>query len=263
MHLRLIGFVVGGFLAAAAPASAEVQLSIQNGRVTLIARDSTVRQILTEWEKVGQAKIVNLDRISGGPLTLQLTNLPEMQALDILLRSVSGFMAAPRQPAIPNASLFDRILVLPMTQSAAPARPSTPQQASALVTPQTVQQFQPPLDSDGDVERPATPIRVPNAAPAQFSPFTQPQLVTPQMPAFPTDVPGVPSQPPVMAGTPAPPAQRSTATAGVAYPGAPTGVHAGVSVPGMTVPVPQVQQPAPHYVTRPDPRSSASPPASR
>ena len=33
-----------------AAASADVQLTIQNGRVSLVAKDATLRQILAEWE---------------------------------------------------------------------------------------------------------------------------------------------------------------------------------------------------------------------
>ena len=50
-----------------------------------MAKDATVRQILAEWARVGQTKIVNVERIPGGPLTLELNNVPEAQALDILL----------------------------------------------------------------------------------------------------------------------------------------------------------------------------------
>ena len=89
----------GSLIGAASTAAADVQLTIQDGRVSLIAKDATVRQILAEWARVGQTKIVNADRIAGGPLTLELTNVPEQQALDVLLRSVSGYSLAPRADA--------------------------------------------------------------------------------------------------------------------------------------------------------------------
>ena len=78
------------------PASADVRSPSTNGRVSLSARDATVRQILTEWARVGQTQIVNVERIAGGPITIEFTNVPEAEALDMLLRSVSGYMAAPR-----------------------------------------------------------------------------------------------------------------------------------------------------------------------
>src|SRR5947209_207638 len=92
----------------ATPASADVQLSLQNGRVTIRAKDATVRQILTEWARVGQTQIINVDRIPGSPLTIELIDLPEQQALDVLLRSISGYMTAPRTTiATANTSVFD------------------------------------------------------------------------------------------------------------------------------------------------------------
>ena len=60
------------WLTAGSTAFAEVQLIIRNGQVSLVAKDATVRQILTEWARVGQTKIVNVERIPGGPITLEL-----------------------------------------------------------------------------------------------------------------------------------------------------------------------------------------------
>src|SRR6188508_1790504 len=81
---------------AASTASAEVQLAIRDGRVTLTATNATVRQILSEWARIGQTKIVNVERIPGGPVTLELNNVPEATALEVLLRAMSGYIAAPR-----------------------------------------------------------------------------------------------------------------------------------------------------------------------
>jgi hypothetical protein len=81
-----------------------------------------VRQILTEWARIGGTKVVGGDKITGAPVTLKLVSVTERQALDIILRNVAGFMAAPRQAsAAPGASGFDRILIM-ATSSIAPAR---------------------------------------------------------------------------------------------------------------------------------------------
>jgi hypothetical protein len=114
--------------------SAQVQLSLHDGRVTIVATNATVRQILAEWARVGQTRIVNSERIPGGPLTLQLTDMPEQEALDILLRSVTGYMAAPRPASVASLSRYDRILVLPTAVAARPA-------VSAAAAPV----FQPPV----------------------------------------------------------------------------------------------------------------------
>ena len=97
--MKTVTISVVAWLFAVTTASADVQLTIQNGRVSLVAKDATVRQILTEWARVGDTKIVNIERVPGGPVTLELTNVPEAQALDVVLRSLSGYIAAPR-PAI-------------------------------------------------------------------------------------------------------------------------------------------------------------------
>src|SRR5882757_8688144 len=99
---------------AASIASAEVRVTMQqNGRVSIVAKDATVRQILTEWARVGQTKIVNVERIPGGPVSIELNNVPESQALEVLLRAMSGYIAAPRAVDVANLSRFDRIIVMP------------------------------------------------------------------------------------------------------------------------------------------------------
>ena len=42
--------------------SGELRLSIANGRVTLVAHDVSVRQILDEWARIGQTRIVNAEK---------------------------------------------------------------------------------------------------------------------------------------------------------------------------------------------------------
>ena len=103
--------------------------SMQDGRVTLNAAGATVREILAAWAKVGQTRIVNAERVSGGPVTLHLQDLPEEQALEIILRSVSGYLAAPRANAIANASRYDRIFVMPTSTPPRTAPAPAPQPA--------------------------------------------------------------------------------------------------------------------------------------
>jgi len=153
----------------ATSAAAEVQLSIHDGRVTLVATDATVRQILTEWSRVGQTRIVNVDRIPGGPVSLELTGVPESEALDLLLRSVTGYMAAVRPVPASNLSRYDRILVLP---TAAVAR--TP--VSSAPAP-AFQQFAQPPNQEGEDGPSIAPPRGPlfQAFPSQGQP--QPGVV--------------------------------------------------------------------------------------
>ncbi len=101
-------------LAVALPARGQqLKLEIHDGLVTLEASTVPARQILTEWARIGGTRIVGGDKVTGAPLTLKLVAMPERQALDIILRNVAGFMAAPRQAsAAPGASTYDRIMIL-------------------------------------------------------------------------------------------------------------------------------------------------------
>src|ERR1051326_1240307 len=136
MKLFTVAACLLASLLVAATASAEVQISIQNGRVSLKAKDATLRQIMQEWARVGQTKIVNVERIPGGPIqSLELTNVTEAEALDILLRTVSGYIAAP------TAAQFARMVVMApavaprQAVSSGPAAPTfqPPQMPQAVV----------------------------------------------------------------------------------------------------------------------------------
>ena len=209
-------FIAAATLAAAPAARAEVRVTMRDGKVTLKAANATVREILAEWAKVGQARIINGERIAGGPVTLELTDVTEGEALDVLLRSVAGYMAALRPTAVANASQFDRILILPT---------STPPRAvaSAPAPTFTQPQFNPPPPSDDD-DNPRNVVG-PNGRAPIFNAFPQP--------AFPQ-----PAQP---GGQPVPPAPvRGAGAPATATPGQ---MPIGVSVPGMIVqPTPQPGQ---------------------
>ncbi len=132
--------------AGAAPAQAnELQLTIKDGLVTLVADNVPVKRILEEWAKVGQSRIVNLDKLTGPPVTLRLTDVPEKQALEVLLRSAAGYLAAPRAAAAPGVSQFDRILIL-ATSKAPPVSSAPP--TSSLPQPFVPQPAQPPAADD-------------------------------------------------------------------------------------------------------------------
>jgi hypothetical protein len=103
-----------------------IRLEIVDGLVTLQAQGVPTRQILAEWSRVGNTRIMNGEGVPGGPVTLELTNVPERQALDVLLRGVAGYMAAPRVSGTIGASGFDRIFILPTSAAPRNAAPSAP-----------------------------------------------------------------------------------------------------------------------------------------
>lgn len=106
--------------------AASLTLSIRNGLVSIDAQDVTVRQILTEWARIGRTQIINVERITGGPITLRLEAMPEKQALDIILRAIPGYVAQPRATPVADGSLYDRILIMATTTAVAAPRPQQP-----------------------------------------------------------------------------------------------------------------------------------------
>jgi hypothetical protein len=114
-------------LGSAGSASAQaLSLEFQDGRIKLTAENVPVSRILAEWARVGGTQIVNGERIPGAPVTLQLVDTPERQALEIVLRSAAGYMVLARDANSKGASTFAKIMVLPTT-SRAPATAAPPQ----------------------------------------------------------------------------------------------------------------------------------------
>lgn len=175
--LKIAGFGAVAWLLTVSTAAADVRLTLQGGRVSIIARDATVRQILTEWARIGQTRIVNLDRIPGGPISLEFTNVHEQQVLEVLLRSVSGYLLAPREVPAENLSRFDRIIVMPT--SVAPR--------VGVASPPPVFQPPPRLDSGDDNEPTQGGPRLGPPRGPVFTTFPQPQIVDPSQ-----DAPEVP-----------------------------------------------------------------------
>ena len=243
-------------LAGSSRAEAQhVRLELQNGVVTLDAQNVTVRQILAEWAKVGGAKIVNGEKVVGGPVTLQLKGVPERQALDTILRSVSGYMLAPRSVASAGVSGFDRILIMPTSSAPRAAMPAGAAPPPFQPRPQPVPMPEPVEtdvvqddDHDGEGEEgevdPGGPesdeesdADQPQPQPGMNPPFQRPpafpnpmgggqvQRFTPQSP-----FPGVAPQP-IQNDEAEPPAQPTTGPLNV-----PPGAS---STPGVISPVPQ------------------------
>jgi len=160
-------------------APGELKLTISNGRVTIVADQVPVSRILAEWARVGQTRIVNGERLLT-TVSLEVIDWPERKALDLVLRSASGYMAAERQVllASPSASAFDRVMILPFSKGPANSAPiaSTPAPFNQRPMPQ-------PQEVDED-----QPVVVP-------APVQQPQTqAMPGMPPAPQNVPGQPQQ---------------------------------------------------------------------
>jgi hypothetical protein len=165
-------------LSVATFASAQqVSLTIRDGRVTLKTENASVRQILDEWTRVGQTKVVNAEKVTGPPLTLTLVDVPEREALETVMRSAAGYAVVERNtaantPAGANgtsmaalgASRFEKILVMarttPVSQTAAASAPA------AYVPPAPMMDTvaDEPVTIDNEPPQPVAPVVNPYAA---------------------------------------------------------------------------------------------------
>ena len=125
-------------LGCAASTNAQtVSLKFDNGRVSLNAQEASVRTILAEWARVGGTRMVNHERVTGAPVTLELTDVPERQALDILLRTAAGYVVTPREGAGGGASMLSGVVILATSNAPRNQTPITFSNATTL-PPQTI-----------------------------------------------------------------------------------------------------------------------------
>jgi hypothetical protein len=206
-------------LLAAAPAAATpVQITFHNGRASIRAKDAPLGVILAEWARAGRVAVVNAEKLPPTPLTIELSDVPERDALKTLLRATGGYLAVERTTSSVDASLFERIVIMPVssTAGAAPATaaaaappPSTP--PSPLDAPPAPAQVGPPdasgvsriLDANGE---PVEDDQV-DGPPAAVPPSQQPPPAAPAsqgvaVPGMIVPAPPPPTQPPGAAAPP-------------------------------------------------------------
>jgi hypothetical protein len=176
----------------AKPASAEdFWMLFQNHHVTLIARDMTASRILDRWAQIGGTEVVNGAAVQGGPVSLQLTDVSEREALEILLRGTDGYLIAEREDAAAGLSSIGKILILPKSAQRNPS----PLNAATFDRPDNSQPIGAPVEQafvprTPDVVLPAplpSPEYVPPGAvpiPVMRSGTARPGEATPQIPAL-------------------------------------------------------------------------------
>jgi len=226
---------------ASSAAAQGVTLEFQGGKVRLLAQNVSVSQILAEWSRSGRTTIVNGERVPGPPVTLELQNVSEQEALDIVLRNVSGYLVAARETAISGASAFDRIYILPTS-----SRPSTAAATSASL-PQAVQV----QDAGDDDPPPPNAPRGPNTPPGARLPRDVNQPTSTVRPAVTVDDDrNEPDNRPAPSPNNPFGVAPGTARPGVVTPGTPSPTPPGAITPAIPAPnTPGVISPAP---TRPN-----------
>jgi hypothetical protein len=167
---------------ASLAAAGDLKLTLSNGRVTLIAQDVPLRQILDEWSRLGKTTIVNGDKLMGPPLTLQ------------------------RPANVADASMFDRVMILPVSRGPVGVAANTPTPFNNR--PVTMQQMPMPMpdDDNPNVEQPQVyppgTSPVPGPMPPAVMPGASPVPTGAQSPSLTAPRPGMLPAPP--AGQPNP-----------------------------------------------------------
>jgi hypothetical protein len=230
--------VAAFLLLAPSGAAAEVSLTLADGRVTVVARYATLRQVLAEWARVGGTRIVNLERLGGAPDSFELRNVPESKALAVILRSVAGYIAAPRPASSTGASIYDRILILPTSVASPPVGPL--RAGPAAPAPM----FEPPAPDPTGLANDET-AETPAGAPAALyqGNVPGPEQAAPAAPGGPPPLstPGVTPYTPAPADPGATPAGQPTAPPQTPNPGQFVAPKPGV----LPTPSPTQQQPKP------------------
>jgi len=233
-QIVIAGVVV--LLGCAATSSAQaVSLQFDNGLVTVNAQNAPVRTILAEWSRLGGTRFLNAERIGGAPVTVELTAVPERQALEILLRNVAGYVVTQREGN--GVSRLGGVAVLPT--SAAVRAPAPVTFGATTVQQQRNPQDDALNDQNGD-DRPLQRIPTPTAPQFTLTPGpagTQGiiRAVTPGTPNVPFGSVTVPE--PAPAGAPGAPT--------VVRPPTTLQPTVGTSRPGEITPQPQQQQQQP------------------
>jgi len=139
MSLNRVVIVAAVLIAAVVPAQAQgtrkLDITFNNGMVTLVAENVTVREILAEWGRKGGSRIVNAEKLGGSPVFLtEFKNEPEAAALRALLRDAPGYGVSMREAGSTGASTVGTVLIL--------ATRSMPVSNAAVVLPPAAAQPQ-------------------------------------------------------------------------------------------------------------------------
>ena len=211
MQRFALGLVIGacvavgasGAVTAQAPATRTLDVSFNNGLVTIVGSNVTIREILLEWGRKGGSRIVNAEKLAGQVLPyIEFKDEPEIVVLRSLLREVPGYGAAPRIAPSPDASTIETVFLLATRSvpvSNAPASSSsfaTQQPQVQALQPQAPQQpIGAPQLVAGSVDNEIPPVRpvseLPPSTPGGAAQPTNPNLRTGPGGTVTSTVPGV------------------------------------------------------------------------
>lgn len=183
----VIGFSAQDLLAEQDSSGRKIEISFDlEGRVTLVAQNVTISEVLAEWGRAGGSYVVNAEKLTGGPLTmLRFENRPEREVIDSLLRTAAGYILGPRTARTAGPSLYETVMILPTSSPmASSAYPASAGPAVPLRTPGAPEDEIPPVVPAVGVpapeQAPAPPVPNPavNTSPGVFVPIVPVTPVT-------------------------------------------------------------------------------------
>ncbi len=205
-------------LTSGAPMAAQAQaqtrkldVSFNNGNVTIVAENVTLREIMAEWGRKGGSRIVNADKLGGPAIAyLEFKDEPEVIVLRSLLRDVPGYGAAPRIAPSATASSVEAVFILASRSVPVSVASATPSAAQPIQNNQPPEpQFQGPpqpeprvIPGSPDAELPPVrpvPGELPPSTPGGTPPTNNPTLKPGPGGTVTSTIPGV-----VIPGAPAP-----------------------------------------------------------
>ena len=120
----LAAVVVAAAGTAPLTGAGEIAIIMDAGRVTLIATEARLADVLAEWSRVGQTQFVGAGPIGGELITLHLVDAAEAEAIHFLLGAAAGYVAAPRRAGGAGVSRYDRVTI--MATRGTPVRAARP-----------------------------------------------------------------------------------------------------------------------------------------
>ena len=186
----------------------ELKLTLKDARITIVAENVTLQEILAEWTRVGQTEFVGADSLVDQRVTVQLFDVAEAHALEVLLRSTAGYLARYRTRPADSPSSFDRVRILARSESLTASHGAAMPPANEQVLPQppnggvTYSARQAGVDAPGPEKRATAPVprfatlspleragqRLSRPSPqGRAAPTTPPAKTLPAAPAIPSN----------------------------------------------------------------------------
>jgi hypothetical protein len=112
-------------VAAVPEARQAVKIAFADGRVTLVAEDALVSDVLAEWARAGKTEIIGAELLEKRVVTVSLDDVSEGEAIEAILGKAFGYveMATSVEPGL---SSIRRLVLAGAKTDEKPADPSTP-----------------------------------------------------------------------------------------------------------------------------------------